>query len=154
MDIVSAKKRSEMMSGIKGRDTRPEMLVRSFLHAKGFRFRLHLRNLPGSPDLVLPKYHSCIFVHGCFWHRHQGCRYATTPATRADFWEQKLEGNVTRDHRNVQLLLEAGWRVLIVWECGLRQRANLEDISNWLVDAPSRFLEWPCQPIEQRDAKG
>jgi DNA mismatch endonuclease (patch repair protein) len=153
MDIVSAKKRSEMMSGIKGRNTRPEMLVRSYLHAKGFRFRLHLRDLPGSPDLVLPKYRACIFVHGCFWHRHQGCRYATTPATRADFWEQKLEGNVTRDHRNVQLLLEAGWRVLIVWECGLRQRANLEDISNWLVDAPSRFLEWPCQQSEPRDAK-
>lgn len=148
MDIVSAKKRSEMMSGIKGRDTRPEMLVRSFLHAKGFRFRLHRRDLPGSPDLVLPKYNACIFVHGCFWHRHQGCRYATTPATRADFWARKFEGNVTRDHRNVQSLLDAGWRVLIVWECGLRQRANLEDISNWLVDAPSRLLEWPCQQPE------
>lgn len=151
MDIVSAKKRSEMMSGIKGRNTRPEMLVRSYLHAKGFRFRLHLRDLPGSPDLVLPKYRACIFVHGCFWHRHQGCRYATTPATRADFWVQKFEGNVTRDHRNVQSLLDAGWRVLIVWECGLRQRANLEDIPNWLADEHSQFLEWPYQPIEQRD---
>lgn len=148
MDIVSAKKRSEMMSGIRGRNTRPELLVRSYLHASGFRFRLHLRELPGSPDLVLPKYRACIFVHGCFWHRHEGCRYATSPATRTEFWAQKFDGNVTRDRRNVQSLLDAGWRVLIVWECGLRQRANLEDISNWLRDEHSQYLEWPCKPSE------
>lgn len=150
MDIVSAKKRSEMMSGIRGRNTCPELLVRSYLHASGFRFRLHLRELPGSPDLVLPKYQACIFVHGCFWHRHEGCRYATTPATRTEFWAQKFDGNVTRDRRNVQSLLDAGWRVLIVWECGLRQRANLDDISNWLRDEHSQYLEWPCKPSDQQ----
>src|SRR5690554_4709711 len=118
-DIVDSKTRSRMMSGIKGKHTRPELLVRSGLHRLGFRFRLHPRNLSGRPDLILPKYRVAIFVHGCFWHRHPGCKYATTPTTREDFWRAKFEANVERDRRKARELREAGWRVLTVWECTL-----------------------------------
>jgi DNA mismatch endonuclease (patch repair protein) len=121
MDVVDATTRSRMMSGIRSKDTKPEMIVRRYLHSRGFRFRLHARNLPGSPDLVLPKHKAAIFVHGCFWHRHQGCRYATTPASNADRWQQKFDGNVERDQRKAKALDAAGWRVFVVWECDLRR---------------------------------
>lgn len=106
-----------MMSSIRGSNTRPELLVRRYLHATGLRFRLHARSLPGRPDIVLPQYRAAVFVHGCFWHRHEGCRFATTPATRAEFWQDKFRGNVARDHRDALLLHSAGWRVFTVWEC-------------------------------------
>ena len=121
IDVVDQKTRSRMMSGIRGKDTRPEMLVRSGLHRLGFRFRLHARNLPGSPDLVLKRYRAVVFVHGCYWHRHEGCPYATTPATRLEFWQEKFEANVERDHRHQKALRETGWRVFVVWECALRR---------------------------------
>lgn len=121
MDVVDAATRSRMMSGIRSRDTRPEMTVRRYLHAHGFRYRLHARNLPGSPDLVLPKYRVAIFVHGCFWHRHPGCRYATTPASNAERWQHKFDTNVERDRRKEAQLREAGWRVIVIWECELRK---------------------------------
>lgn len=143
MDVVSSSKRSEMMSGIKGRNTRPEIQIRRFLHSKGFRFRLHRKELPGSPDIVLPKYNACIFVHGCFWHRHENCRYTTTPATRSEFWRAKFAANVERDRRNLSSLLFSGWRVLIVWECGLRERADLCGIEHWLVERDRQFSQWP-----------
>lgn len=106
-----------MMSGIRGRDTRPEITVRRYLHRAGFRYRLHARELPGSPDIVLPRYRAVVFVHGCFWHCHSGCRYAYRPKSRQEFWENKLAANVERDARDQSRLVEAGWRVFVVWEC-------------------------------------
>ena len=120
MDIVDTVTRSRMMAGIKGRNTRPEMIVRRFLHANGYRFRLHRRDLPGSPDIVLPRFRTCIFVHGCFWHRHAGCRYATTPKTRPEFWQTKFERNVDRDVRARAALVADGWTVVTIWECELK----------------------------------
>lgn len=108
------------MSGIKGKNTKPELLLRSALHAQGFRFRIQRKDLPGKPDIVLPKYKTIIFVHGCFWHRHPGCKYAYTPKSNVEFWTNKLEGNVTRDRLTEQTLEEMGWRVLIVWECEIK----------------------------------
>ena len=109
-----------MMAGIKGKGTRPEMTVRRFLHAHGYRFRLHRKDLPGKPDIVLSRLRVCIFVHGCFWHHHAGCKYALLPKTRVDFWVAKLQSNVERDLKVLQRLEDDGWRVLVVWECELR----------------------------------
>lgn len=106
-----------MMSGIKGRDTKPERVVRSHLHLAGFRFRLHGRELPGRPDVVLPKWNAVVFVHGCFWHRHQGCPQAAVPSSNRAFWKAKFSANVARDERNRLQLRKLGWRVFIVWEC-------------------------------------
>lgn len=120
MDVVDAATRSRMMSGIRGKNTAPEMLVRRFLHARGYRYRLHRTDLPGKPDLVLPRLKVCIFVHGCFWHRHPGCAYATTPKTRPEFWKEKFQKNVMRDLANINALEDSGWNVLTVWECHLK----------------------------------
>ncbi len=120
-DVVDRQTRSRMMSGIRGRDTRPELVVRSHLHRSGLRFRLHRSDLPGRPDLVLPRWKTVIFVHGCFWHRHHGCRFTTTPSTNRAFWRRKFESNVERDRRTVARLRRAGWRVLTVWECQLSE---------------------------------
>lgn len=110
-----------MMSGIRGKDTKPEMLVRRFLYAHGYRYRLHRKDLPGKPDIVLPRLKVCIFVHGCFWHHHSGCRFAVLPKSRPEFWEAKLLANADRDQRAVESLREAGWTTFIVWECELRR---------------------------------
>lgn len=123
-DTLTSERRSWNMSRIRGRDTRPELLLRSLLHRAGFRFRLHAKQLPGRPDVVLPKYKAAIFVHGCFWHRHPGCQNATTPSTRREFWQEKLDGNVSRDARNRADLEAAGWTVLTVWECELKADAE------------------------------
>ncbi|WP_183097108.1 very short patch repair endonuclease [Mesorhizobium sp. YM1C-6-2] len=123
-DTLTSERRSWNMSRIRGRDTAPEMLLRSLLHRAGFRFRLHARQLPGRPDVVLPRYRTAIFVHGCFWHRHPGCRNATTPTTRREFWQEKFDGNVSRDARNRIALEAAGWTVLTVWECKLKADAE------------------------------
>lgn len=112
------------MSGIRARDTKPELLVRRFLHANGLRFRLNVRSLPGSPDLVLHRWKTVIFVHGCFWHRHPGCRLAYTPKSRQAFWLEKFEKNVARDAEAISALKVAGWQVIIVWECTLRTGAR------------------------------
>lgn len=116
-DVVDRATRSRMMSGIRARDTKPEMIVRRHLHGRGFRYRLAPKNLPGRPDVVLPRYGTVVFVHGCFWHRHPGCKYAATPAANADFWAAKFTANVTRDARVTGELRAAGWQVLVVWEC-------------------------------------
>lgn len=121
MDTVDAATRSRMMSAIRGKNTRPEIQVRKFLHAQGYRYRLHRRDLPGKPDLVFPSLKTCLFVHGCFWHRHVGCRYATSPKTRVDFWIDKFQKNVARDLANIGALEALGWRVVIVWECQLKE---------------------------------
>jgi DNA mismatch endonuclease (patch repair protein) len=110
-----------MMSGIRGKDTKPERFVRSALHRAGLRFRLHAK-LPGKPDLVLPRYHTVVFVHGCFWHRHAGCRYATTPATNAAFWQEKFAANKRRDAVVRRRLRRLGWLIRVVWACQLNQR--------------------------------
>lgn len=133
-DTVSTHKRSQMMSGIRGRDTAPEMRVRRLLHRLGYRFRLHRKDLPGSPDIVLPKYHVVILVHGCFWHFHQGCRLAKIPGTREEFWRGKLLRNRERDFAAVAALRARGWRVLQVWECFLRDSKDDGALSRVLVD--------------------
>lgn len=109
-----------MMSSIRGRDTKPELTVRRFLHRSGFRYRLHRRDLPGRPDLVLAKWKVAVFVHGCFWHGHEGCRYFRVPSTRTDFWKAKIRSNAERDAGAETALLQSGWSVVVVWECALR----------------------------------
>ena len=116
-DIVDSRRRSEMMAGIKGRDTKPELVVRRIAHKLGLRFRLYRKDLPGRPDLVFPRRRLAVFVHGCFWHRHDGCRYAYTPKSRVTFWTKKFAENVARDRRNEEALQDLGWRVLVIWEC-------------------------------------
>jgi DNA mismatch endonuclease (patch repair protein) len=123
MDVVDSATRSKMMAGIRSKNTGPEMAVRKYLHAQGLRYRLHARGLPGSPDLVLPKHRVAIFVHGCFWHRHTACQYATTPASNAERWAVKFHANTERDARTEAALRAAGWRVIVVWECELRHHA-------------------------------
>jgi DNA mismatch endonuclease (patch repair protein) len=121
-DIVSPEVRSRIMAGIRGRDTLPELRVRSQLHKAGLRFRLHRRDLPGRPDIVLPQWNAVIFVHGCFWHRHSGCPKATMPATNHEFWTRKFQANVQRDARNRIALRKLGWKVYTVWECRTEER--------------------------------
>lgn len=117
MDVVDRATRSRMMSGIKGKHTKPELAVRKFLHAHGYRFRLHRADLPGKPDIVLPRFRTCIFVHGCFWHQHPGCKYAYSPKSKQDFWLPKLAKNIERDEISEKKLREMGWQVVIIWEC-------------------------------------
>ena len=141
-DIVDRATRSRMMAGIVSRDTVPELLLRRALHARGIRNRLHDRSLLGTPDLVFRRFRAVCFIHGCFWHRHADCRYATTPATRAEFWQAKFRANVERDGRNRLELLEEGWRVAFVWECALRRRGQVETASNlekWLRGEEATF---------------
>ena len=121
------------MAGIKGKGTRPEMTVRRFLHAHGYRFRLHRKDLPGKPDIELSRLRVCIFVHGCFWHHHAGCKYAVLPKTRADFWAAKLQSNAERDLKVLQRLEDDGWRVITVWECELKlPEVVLRTLLEWL----------------------
>lgn len=131
-DILTPQERSLMMGKIKGQNTKPELVVRSLCHAMGLRFRLHRKDLPGTPDLVFPKYRLCLFVHGCFWHRHPGCKYAYTPKTKLDFWLPKLQRNMERDKEKEDALRELGWQVEVVWECETKRpellRLRLKDI--------------------------
>lgn len=125
MDMFSPQKRSSVMACVKNRDTRPEKLVRSLLHAMGYRFRLHRKDLPGTPDIVLPGYGTVMFVHGCFWHQHDGCKRAKLPETNTNFWQKKLTANKKRDARIAEKLEELGWKVLVIWECELKNRDAL-----------------------------
>ena len=125
-DIFDSKRRSELMAGIRGRDTSPELKVRRVAHRMGLRFRLHRKDLPGRPDLVFPRHRLVVFVHGCFWHRHAGCRHASTPKTRIAFWTAKFAANVARDVRQEEALRSLGWRVLVIWECETRHKAVVE----------------------------
>lgn len=118
-DIVDKETRSRMMSGIKGKNTKPEMIVRRALHKAGYRYRLHVKDLPGKPDIVLPRYKAVIFVHGCFWHHHD-CKHFKWPKTRGAFWREKIDGNVERDQKAYEELRTMGWRVLLFWECDIR----------------------------------
>ena len=137
VDIVDQKTRSRMMSGIRGKNTRPERVIRKALFANGFRYKLHVKNLPGKPDMVFPKYGAVIFVHGCFWHGHD-CHLFKWPSTRSEFWKKKINRNKDVDDRNIKNLKQDGWYVLIVWECALKGKGKLvfadviDTIANWL----------------------
>ena len=130
MDKLSTSERSQLMAKVRGSDTKPERNVRRVAHALGLRFRLHRRDLPGTPDLVFPKHRLALFVHGCFWHRHPGCKRATMPRSRAEFWRNKLSRNVARDQAAISKLREKGWRVKIIWECETRQPDALKKLLN------------------------
>lgn len=119
-DVHDKATRSYNMSRIKGKDTKPEMLVRKFLHAQGYRYRLHVKYLPGKPDIVLPKYKTVIFVHGCFWHGHEGCRYYVVPKTKTEWWLNKINGNIANDHKAEKALIDLGWNIITLWECDLK----------------------------------
>ncbi len=129
-DVHEPEVRSYNMSQISGKDTKPEMMVRKFLHANGFRYRLHAKDLPGKPDLVLPKYNSVILVHGCFWHAHEDCKYFKIPQTRTEWWREKLCGNKERDNKNIKKLEGGGWNVIVVWGCELKPDKNKKTLQN------------------------
>lgn len=149
MDIVDTATRSRMMAGIRGSDTKPELVVRRYLHSRGFRFRLHRKDLPGRPDLVLTKHNLVIFVHGCFWHCHFNCFYSRIPKTRVDFWSEKLGRNVERDAIQIERLIELGWRVLVIWECGIKlAKSDLSEIDRLISDNAPLVL-WPPEPVRK-----
>ena len=135
IDIVDSRRRSEMMAGIKGRDTKPELVVRRIAHRLGLRFRLHRKDLPGRPDLVFPRHRLAVFVHGCFWHRHEECRYSYTPKSRVAFWMKKFAQNVARDRRDQEALQDLGWQVLVIWECETRDE---ETVRRYLEESVER----------------
>ncbi len=124
-DVFPPEQRRWIMGRVRGRDTKPELRVRSWLHRNGFRFRLHRRDLPGTPDIVLPGRRTVIFVHGCFWHRHPGCKFASHPATNTEFWAKKFEGTVRRDQESQVALQALGWKVIVIWQCELRNEEEL-----------------------------
>ncbi len=146
-DIVSSSVRSRMMRSIPSKNTKPEILLRKKLFKSGFRFRLHRKDLAGRPDIVLPKWNAVIFVHGCFWHRHEGCNFATIPSTHRHFWLNKFARNVERDKCNRTKLISLGWRVAIVWECGLRKQSDtvLDELIYWLKYDDTQFAEFSDQ---------
>jgi len=137
MDRLTPEQRSAAMAKVRGKNTKPEMRVRSLLHALGYRFRLHRKDLPGKPDIVLPGRRIVLLVHGCFWHRHPGCSRSSVPAENAAFWEAKFKTNVERDRRNVEDLEKAGWRVAVVWECQTKDLAALSDRLRGLLNEVS-----------------
>lgn len=148
IDVVDRATRSRMMARIGGKNTKPELVLRRAMHARGLRYRLHNRKLPGTPDLTLRRFGAVCFVHGCFWHRHQDCPYATEPATRPEFWQSKFRENIARDGRTRRRLLQAGWRVAVIWECALRSGGadiTARLLEEWLRGSEREFetiLEW------------
>ena len=142
-DTFDTATRSRIMARVQSRDTGPELALRRVLHARGFRYKLHEPTLPGRPDLVFPRYRAVCFVHGCFWHRHDGCPRATTPATNRSFWKRKFAANVRRDQRNHTALLQAGWRVGVIWECAVHRKTGREEtaqrVEEWLKGRRPEF---------------
>lgn len=134
-DIYSPAKRSDIMARVRSRNTKPELAVRSMLHRMGYRFRLHRKDLPGKPDVVLPRYRTVVFVHGCFWHQHTGCKKATLPKRNSEFWEAKLKRNIERDEETRRRLESSGWHVLVLWECEVKRD-------------PSSCAEWLCEALQ------
>lgn len=147
MDIVDRETRSRMMSGIRGRDTRPESLVRSYLHRAGLRYRLGGCGLPGRPDLVMPGRRVVVFVHGCFWHRHEGCRFASVPSTRAEFWREKFASNVRRDEQAISALVAMGWTPLTIWECEAESGDALDQLF-WKIVANCQVQTIGCRAVK------
>ena len=153
-DVVDKATRSRMMAGIRAKNTRPEVFLRQGLHGLGFRYRIHVKNIPGNPDIVLPKYRALIVVHGCFWHGH-GCRYFKLPATRPEFWQLKIDSNRQRDKRDFLNQLESGWRVLTVWECAIRDSMK----NQHTLDCVALAEEWlrngaPSATIDEQGLRG
>jgi len=147
-DIVDPATRSRMMACIRGKDTAPELTVRSGLHRLGVRFRLHCRDLPGRPDLVFPRFKVALFVHGCFWHRHHACRLAYTPSANAKKWAEKFDATIRRDQKQIALLLQAGWRVFVIWECSLRRKdlsPLFSSVASELRTGTACYREWPSE---------
>ena len=146
MDVVSISTRSRMMAGIKGKNTKPEMLIRRSLHRRGLRYRLHNTNLPGTPDLTCTKFRAVLFIHGCFWHGHD-CKLFRWPSTREEFWRKKIGGNRVRDARQIALLLSKGWRVCIVWECAIRGASVdvnhvCDSVVSWIRDIGTESVKY------------
>ena len=156
MDTVNQEMRSRIMSSVAQNDTGPELALRRALHKNGIRYRLHDRRLPGSPDIVLPKHHAVVFVHGCFWHRHD-CKYTTTPSSNRQFWEAKFAANVARDKNQYEKLFNAGWRIATVWQCSLKEKAGASIIASgiqeWLGGS-ALFAHFPVSAgdVEVADA--
>lgn len=152
VDFMTPSQRSRVMSRVRSNNTKIEQIVRSSLHRQGFRFRKNVKTLPGRPDLVLTKYQAVIFVHGCFWHGHIGCRKSRLPTTRAAFWEEKISGNLHRDAQKLSELLQEGWRVAIIWECILKKTATAEsaidELTTWLISKAHR-CEIPDNKIDR-----
>ena len=134
-DVLTPEQRSRCMAAVKGKDTKPEMIVRKYLFSRGLRFRVQVRKLPGTPDIVLPKYKTAIFINGCFWHGHEGCKYFRLPKSNVDFWREKIERNIERDRESMQALLDLRWKVIRVWECELRNKANREVTLNKIYNS-------------------
>ena len=148
MDRIDARTRSRNMAQIRGRNTQPEKTIRSLLHREGFRFRLHDRRLPGTPDIVMRGRGIVIFVHGCYWHRHAKCTNANIPSSNREFWIQKLQANVRRDRKNIRDLLKSGWRVLVIWECAVRSaRDDLTGLTRYVRN-------WICSNSAMREIRG
>ncbi|HWQ47742.1 MAG TPA: DNA mismatch endonuclease Vsr [Methanosarcina sp.] len=139
--MYSKKKRSEIMSKIRGKETKPEILVRKFLFSEGFRYRINDERYPGKPDLVLPKYKTVIFIHGCFWHGHENCKASKLPETNVEFWEKKISDNVARDRKNIEKLKDGGWNVIIVWQCEIKSKAKREERLKLLVEQIKKGIE-------------
>jgi DNA mismatch endonuclease, patch repair protein len=136
VDVYDKTKRSAVMRSVKGRDTKPEMLVRRLIHRLGYRFRLHRKDLPGKPDIVLPRWNAVIFVHGCFWHQHPGCPRTPRPTTNVEFWNKKLDRNVRRDVENFATLQAMGWRIFVAWECLVSSEGFKDQLVRFLNDRP------------------
>lgn len=154
-DTVDSATRSRIMARVRSRNTGPEMILRRALHARGLRYKLHDSALPGRPDLVFPRFGAVCFVHGCFWHRHEGCPRATTPTSNREYWERKFKGNVSRDRKHRAALLAAGWRVGVIWECALRPKGQVEEVSlrveRWLKSRETEFVAGRDRPGRRRD---
>ena len=133
-DVLSKEQRKRCMSHVRGKDTKPEVMVRQFLFSNGFRYRLYRKDLPGKPDIVLPKYKTVIFINGCFWHGHSGCKYATIPKANHDFWLAKISGNIERDKSNYAKLFELGWKVIEIWQCELKPKFREQTLNNLLTE--------------------
>ena len=133
-DVLSKEQRKRCMSHVRGKDTKPEVMVRQFLFSNGFRYRLYRKDLPGKPDIVLPKYKTVIFINGCFWHGHSGCKYATIPKANHDFWLAKISGNIERDKSNHAKLFELGWKVIEIWQCKLKPKFRDQTLTNLLTE--------------------
>jgi len=149
IDRIKPTARSRVMSSIRSKDTGPELMVRRFLHARGFRYRLHQKDLPGKPDVVMRKHKLVIFVHGCFWHSHEGCYYATKPSSRTEFWADKLSKNVTRDLLQQKALMEMGWRILVIWGCGLKLSPDKLQQVIPMIESDRKWMEWPRTPLRK-----
>lgn len=149
-DVKTPEQRSRNMAAIKGKDTKPEMIVRKYLFSRGMRFRVQVRKLPGKPDIVLPKYKTAIFVNGCFWHGHEGCKYFRLPKSNVEFWKEKIERNIERDKESMQALFDLGWKVVRVWECELRNKANREETLNKIYTSITS-PDGSCYSFEETD---